>query len=325
MQNLIVTFNIVAPFLLYMLFGALMKRAGYITDDFHAKLNKLVSSTILPIFNFYNLIKADLSALKEGGYIVYVLVGQIVMLAVYALLVHLLKRSPARAGAMVDTMFVNNTMVFGCAIALAMYGEGNFAPMLLVAAILLPLYNGLVIPVIQIYGSKQAALDQSEDGQSVKVSTGKLLLDVLKNPLVIAVFCGLIYQFSGIEFPEFAMTFLSGLSATLTPLIFIILGAGFTFKGFMEDRKDLILCLLIKLVIAPAIMIILPLKFGYRDTVLIACLLAFASPSGVTTASVVKSCGCDERFAGEMVALSSGLSILSLFLWIFLFKTLGLV
>ena len=323
MQNLVVTFNIVAPFLMYMLFGVLLKRLGFMTPEFTDKLNRIVSGAILPIFNFYNFLQADLTALKSGGSVLYILLATLCMLVILVLLTtFIIKRNPGRGGAIVDTLFVNNSMVFGNAIALSMYGEGNFDPMLLAAAVLLPVYNGLVLPVIQMYGSKQAA---SENGSAGKLSAKKMLKDLCTNPLLIAVFLALIFSLLNIRLPQVVNTFLAGISGTLTPLIFMIMGARFTLEGFRHDTKDLSLCLILKLIVIPVVALALPLSWGYRDCMLLSVLLCFGSPSGVTTVPVSKSCGCDDQFAGEMVAVSSGLSMLTVFLWIFLFKTLGMM
>lgn len=327
MNNLIVTFNIIAPFMLYMLLGLLFRRLGLLKEDLVGGINRLVSTVFLPVFNFQNFLKADLSGLSHGGFIFYIIAWNLIMLTAMIIMTRALKYNPARAGTMILICYINNSMVFGIAVASQMYPPGEFTEVILAAAVLLPFYNALTVPIMQYYGEKQKMLDAGNgDGSAkLKVDGKQLLKTIITNPLVIAVILGLTAMTLRLDLPDFADSFLTGISGLVTPLIFICLGASFSIENVREDRRDLILGLLIKLVIAPMIALILPLKWGYRDQVLLACLVCFAAPTGVTSVPLSRALGCDARLAEENLALSSACSIFTMFLWIFIFKQMGLL
>lgn len=327
MENLTVSFNIIAPFMLYMLLGALFRRLEFVGGDTIKGIDRLVSTVFLPVFNFMVFIKADLSAIARGGFIFYILAAHLVLLAALMLLVKLMRFEPATAGTVVLSSFISNSMVMGLAVAVQMFEAGKYLEVVLAAASTLPFYNGLMIPIIQGYGEKQRLLDEGRAGESVtiKVDVSALLIRVLKNPLVIAMLAGLIFQLIGIELPTFADTFISGLSNLVTPLIFIALGFEFKLGNIKEDRRPLLLILLIKLFISPLVFLTLPVIWGFTGAKLLACLIAFGTPCGVTTVPLLRACGCNSRLAGEALALSSALSVFTMFLWIFAFKQMGLM
>ena len=327
MDNLIVSFNIIAPFMLYMLLGALFKKLGLVGEDTIKGMNKLVSMVFLPVFNFMNFLKADLSAIAHGGFIFYILAAHLVLLLCMILLVRILKFEPATAGTIVLCCFISNSMVMGLAVAAQMFEAGQYIEVILAGASTLPFYNGVMVPIIQTYGEKQRLLDEGRGGENarIKIDLPALLKRVFTNPLVIAVLAGLLFQLIGIHLPTFANTFISGLSNLVTPLIFICLGFEFKLGNVKEDRKPLLLILLIKLVISPLVFMALPVYWGYTGSKLLACLVAFGAPCGVTTVPLLRACGCNSRLAGEALALASALSIITMFLWIFGFKQLGLM
>ncbi len=327
MENLIVSFNIIAPFMLYMLLGALFRKINLVSGDTIKGMNRLVSMVFLPVFNFMNFIKADLSAIAHGGFILYVLAAHFVLLISLMLLVKLMKFEPATAGTIVLCCFISNSMVMGFAVAAQMFEAGQYLEVILVGASTLPFYNGVMIPIIQTYGEKQRLINEGRGGEGakVKVDVPALLKRVFTNPLVIAVLAGLAFQLIGIKLPTFANTFINGLSNLVTPIIFICLGYEFKIGNLKEDRKPLLLILAIKLVISPLVFMTLPVLWGYTGSKLLACLVAFGAPCGVTTVPLLHGCGCNSRLAGEALALASALSIVTMFLWIFTFKQMGIM
>ena len=50
----------------------------------------------------------------------------------------------------------------------------------------------------------------------------------------------------------------------------------------------------------------------------------FASPTAVNSFTMAQQMGGDAELAGDIVVTTSAASILTMFLWIFLFKSLGM-
>ena len=55
MENLKLTFNIIAPLLCYMLLGAFFRHVGIVTEDFRNRMNKLLVKAFVPVSVFNSL------------------------------------------------------------------------------------------------------------------------------------------------------------------------------------------------------------------------------------------------------------------------------
>ena len=63
---------------------------------------------------------------------------------------------------------------------------------------------------------------------------------------------------------------------------------------------------------------------GFRDLEFVALIGVFASPTAVNSFTMVQQMDCgDAELAGDIVIMTSAVSIVSFFLWIWLFKSLG--
>ena len=102
-------------------------------------------------------------------------------------------------------------------------------------------------------------------------------------------------------------------------------GSAFSFKAAKKDSTLLAIATFTKLVLIPGIFMILPIMWGWKDEVLLAMLVAFATPTAISSYPMAKAAGCDGQLASEIVAFTTGLSMFSIFIWIFCFKSFGLL
>jgi hypothetical protein len=64
---------------------------------------------------------------------------------------------------------------------------------------------------------------------------------------------------------------------------------------------------------------------GIRGVEFLGLIGIFASPTAVNSFTMVQQMKCgDEELAGDIVVMTSAVSIFSFFLWIYLFKSLGM-
>ena len=73
----------------------------------------------------------------------------------------------------------------------------------------------------------------------------------------------------------------------------------------------------------PVIMIPIVVSMGYRDSDLLAALLAYQTPIAVSSYIMAQQAGADDQLAGQLVVFSSAVSIATLFVTIFILKQMG--
>ena len=77
--------------------------------------------------------------------------------------------------------------------------------------------------------------------------------------------------------------------------------------------------------VPPAVMLILPLAAGWSQENIVAVMVGLGAPSAVICYAMTELYECDADMAGEMVSLSSALSMITIFLWIFGLKQAGFI
>ena len=102
------------------------------------------------------------------------------------------------------------------------------------------------------------------------------------------------------------------------------LGATFTFSGLQKNLKKIIAANLIRLVIAPLVAILGAMAIGLRGNDLAIVLLASAPSLATTSFPMAIARDSDYELTGQIVVTTSFFCCISLFLWIFVLKQLGL-
>ena len=79
-----------------------------------------------------------------------------------------------------------------------------------------------------------------------------------------------------------------------------------------------------RLIVNPALLVALAAALGFRGVALGIILLVFAAPVAVNSYTMALQMDGDANLAGGIVLLTTALSCFTLFLWIWLLKSLGL-
>lgn len=325
MENLIVSFRIIMPLFLYMMLGYAAKKRGLLTKELNDGVNQLMFALFLPVLLFKTLYQDDLSGFGRAAFIPYAMAGTVLSFLMLFALFSRLEKDPAKRGSLIQGAFRGNSILFGLPVAISIFGEGNTAEVAIVLAAIIPIYNVLSVLILEVCG--QAAV--SEDPR-VKLTLGSVnwknvAQSIAKNPLIHAVLLGLLANRLGIVLPDYLEKTMAGVAGVVTPMAFVLLGAAFNLSSAMEDKRSIALASLMKLVVNPVIFLILPIIWGWNGPVLGAILIAFGTPTAVSSFPMAKALRCDADLAGEIVVATSAASILTIFLWIFVLKQMMLI
>ena len=119
-------------------------------------------------------------------------------------------------------------------------------------------------------------------------------------------------------------TTLANIKSTATPLAFLILGGDLKFGNMLRNVKFSMLSVLGKTVLIPAIMLpISKFLFGFGALEMAILVAVFATPNAVSSYAMARNYEADYDLAGEIVTLSTLISILTIFVFITITKSLG--
>ena len=311
MEELRLSANAVLPVFLMMAAGYLARCLGVLERGDVGKMNRVAFRVFLPCLLFYNVYRSDLSSAVNGTLIAYAVLGVLTVFAAAYIVVLRLEPLNERRGVVMQGIFRSNYVILGLPIAQALLGDHELGPVSVLIAIVVPLFNVLAVFVLERF-------------RGGNVKPGEIAVQVLKNPLVVSSALGIAVLLLGIRLPPILEKTVSGLGTIATPLQLFLLGAFFRFEGLGRYARALTAVTTVKLVVTPAIFLSLAAVLGFRGVEFVALLGIFASPTAVNSFTMAQQMGGDAELAGDIVVSTSVFSALTMFGWIFLFKTLGI-
>ena len=304
--------NAVLPMFMLLAAGFLSQKAGVLTREDVPRFNKVAFRIFLPCLLFYNIYCSDLSAAVKPGLIIYAVCGVLlVFAAAYLSVQHLVWREDWK-GVIAQGIFRSNFVIMGIPIAQALVGADQLGAVTVLIAVVVPLFNFLSVYVLERF-------------RGGNVNVRKVLLEVAKNPLIISSLLGILCQLLGIRLPGLLEQTVSSLSVIASPLQLFLLGAFFRFDGLGRYIKPLTAVTTVKLFVTPALLLGTAALLGIRGGDFVGLIGIFASPTAVNSFTMVQQMDCgDAELAGDIVVMTSAVSILSFFLWILIFKNFGI-
>ena len=303
--------NAVLPMCLIMALGYGTRRLGWIRREEIFAINKIAFRIFLPCLLYYNVYCSDLSGSFDPLLMAYAVGGVLLTFGLSLGYTLLTEKLPERRGVMIQGMFRSNYVIMGIPVATALLGSDQLGTVSILIAVVVPLFNMLAVVVLEVFrGQKPKPLH--------------ILGQIAKNPLVIASALGILTLAAGIRLPHILERTIQNVSAIASPLQLFLLGAFFQFSGLKTYRRELVTVSAAKLIVSPGLFLGLGALLGFRGVAFVSLIGIFASPTAVNSFTMAQQMGGDAELAGDIVVTTSAVSILTMFLWIFLFKSLGM-
>lgn len=168
-------------------------------------------------------------------------------------------------------------------------------------------------------GITAAVNGMSENIENGSEQQGKLqgTVEIVKkifNIGVIACIAAMLLYFLQTPVPSFLQAFITNLGNLTAPLSMMIIGASLAqmpFKELFLDKK-LLLFSLVKLLLLPAVWMIMVNRVAEQEILRGVCLVMMATPAGSMTAMLAQQYGGDYETASRGVALTTVLSVITM-------------
>lgn len=305
MEQFWTSFNIVMPLVLMMATGMLIRRVGLVSEDAFRVINRIVFYIGIPTLVFYSVVTDRTPA--RWQYALWVAGSILAAFVLSMLLARALSKDPAKRGTLAQAAFRSNDGIFGLAVASALLGEGNTGTMAFTLVVSASLFG---VTGVLCY----------ELNRGGKVKIGKVLLNLVKNPILIAAALAFIVRFTGLSLPYFVLKPIEYFKHMCTPLGFLVLGGVLSFKSLREDWKLVTIVSAMKLIVFPvAVCAIAYLLGGIRGAELASLFIVFASPTAMSCLPMASELGGDVKLSGELIAVTTVLSLLTVFLYLTFF------
>ena len=314
-ESFLAAVRVVVPMMLTIFLGWLFRVRGIvdIVDRVTMKnFDKLLFRIFMPTLLFKNIYDMDFSqglAVKE---MIFAGVCLTVLFAFCVTFPKLLTSDGNKSSVIGQAVVRGNYILFGVAVSEALYGEGNVGAVVMLGVV--------VIPAINIFAAVILELNRSG-----KADVGKLFLAILKNPMIIGAICAFVFKIFHIIIPGPVWSVVRSIANSTTTLSFISLGVGLEMAAVDSDKKLLAWGIVLRMVVVPLIFMPLSILAGFRDQSLCAMMIVFAAPTAVSSYPMAVAMGADGKLAGQFVCSTTILSVVTIFLWTLLLKTVGFI
>ena len=298
--------------MLLMLTGFLARKTHVIAAEGVKQANSAVFHIFLPILLCINVMDTQVATIQDGWVLVYAMVSILVSFLVLVALAPTICASPIQRGVFIQGIARSNYAVYGIPLVLMMYPQADTSISALMVVAVVPLFNVLSTLVLMLNSGK-------------KVNPWSILRGILTNPLIIGTLLGVALWQLGWQFPTVLDKPLRSLGNIATPLALFLLGASIDFGKVRSSARLLTLSVIGRLLWIPLLFLSIAVLLGARDVNLATLIAVFASPTAVSSYPMAQAIGGDAEFAAAQIALTTALSGITVFLWIFILTTLGFV
>lgn len=312
MESLLLSVNAVVPFFIYIAFGYLVRTVGLASEAFLNKLNQLIFKAFFPIMMFCNLYTIDPGEVFRGRFVVVEVCSVLAVTGLGLLIVPRLVKENARRGVIIQALYRSNAVLFMLPLTVSIYGQDCQGTVTLALAFLIPLYNVIAVVVLESF-------------RGGKVEPKVFVENIVKNPMIDGAAAGLLFYALGIDLPSCVLTPLQQYSSLCTPLGMFVLGGTLKFSQLKSDMRYVVPTLAAKLVLIPALTYSVGLALGLEPVERFLLLAMYATPVAAASYPMAQNMGGDGDLAGELVVMSTALSVVTLFLWILALSTLSLI
>lgn len=301
------------------LLGNILSRK-MLSETFFDQCDKLVFKVALPVFLFCKLVQSDLSNLPDIRAILYCMAAILSAFIIISVGAYFFLPIEKR-GSFVHGTFRANFSIVGFVLADTLLGETGATAIACATPFVIIISNILAVTTLTVNMPREK-----------RMSTGKLILNILKNiatnPLIIGVVCALPFMIFNIKLPEIASNSLDYVKNIATPLALLSLGA--VSPSERTDKKvkimpEAIIATVIKLIVMPAAFIGVALLLGFRKESLALIMILGTSPTAATSYIMSKSMHSDGELAKQIVLLTTVCCSLTIFIFAFILRYFNLI
>jgi len=196
-----------------------------------------------------------------------------------------------------------NTYI-GLACIDVLYGDRGLITAALCLAVYIPLVNVLCV----------VALTGGGEGGTRRLS--RIINSVATNPLVLACVAGIAISYSGFDIPQLAESVLEILSQPALPIGLLAVGAGIRFVALGEQSWQLLIAVLNKLAVLPALILAGCLLFETPRAVALIVLLLTALPAPPSAYILARQLGGNESLMANIITVQTLAAFFVIPVWI---------
>lgn len=313
-NNLVFSMNTALPIFLVMLVGFGLKKGGIIDESFVKTANIFVFYVALPIKLFYDVSQTNFLEAFDGRLLSFLIAATLGGIVISWLMGKTVTKNPAQLGAFIHGCYRGNFIYIG--FSLMENITGSLHPKVpIVAAVMVPLYNILGVMILSYTATAPNAVDRIR----------KTVVSIFRNPMVLSIGAGILASLVSLPIPLFLARTMGYFSALTTPLALVAIGASFVLGKSMTSLKPSLTASLMKLIILPMAAVMAAIYWGFQGDDLLLVYVLFGVPTATTSYIMTVALKGDSEMAANIIMITTALSVITMTIYVFVFKSMGII
>jgi len=286
------------PVFFIIICGYIFKKSSFPDDRFWPGAERLVYYFLFPALLFSSTARASWELYSVAS-MVWALLGATFIMC---LLLFGLRRRLAKNNAAFSSVFqgsIRFNSYIGLAATFALFGDAGLHLAAIFLALMIPVVNVLSVMVLVGYNDKKNGW--------IWIFTG-----VVKNPLIIACLAGMSTNLLGLQIPEVLDKLATILGRGSLPLGLLAVGASLQIATFKDAGLEVLYACFLKLLLLPALTWSACYIFSVDTMSTAVSILFTALPGSPVSYILAKQLGGDSRLMSSIVAMQTGISMITL-------------
>jgi malonate transporter len=272
----------IIPIIIVVIVGYFLARTHLIPPENWKAIELLGFRVLIPAIIIHSIYTSDLSVSRVGPFI-WTLLGAFFLAGALAFSFRIFTGVTRFSNPRFTTLFQTTTR-WNAYIALAagtqILGDGALVLISVAMAFIIPLINVINIIVLSTYGD-------------ARLSFSGIVLNVLKNPLVIGCIAGIFLNLSGVILPKQVLDGIEIISRGALAIGLLAIGAGIDFSRLFTASYALVVGVVMRIAVCPAIFVLLGRFYGLTNDQMVCGILVCSVPAATNGYIVAKQMGGD--------------------------------
>jgi hypothetical protein len=286
------------PVFLIIICGYVLKKSKFPGNDFWPGAERIVYYILFPALLFSSSAGASWDSYSVSSMVWAILAALFIMCGLLLILRPKLSKKDASFTSVFQGS-IRFTSYIGFAAVFSLFGDEGLYLTAIFITVMIPMVNILCIMVLVRYGGQKGGWHW-------------IFTTVIKNPLVIACLAGMALNLLGLKLPEMVGNFTTILGKGSLPLGLLAVGASLQFNAIKKTIPEIIYACLLKLLLLPTLMWLSCLLIGVDNLSTSVAVLFAALPGSPLSYILAKQLGGDTRLMSSIIAVQTGISMITL-------------
>lgn len=299
--------ELIFPVFAVIVTGYVFAKLKLLPDGIGDALIQFLFYVAIPALLFVVIAQEETKALLNWPFIVSFGGATVaVFLLMLAFAIYFLKSTAVAATMLAMIAVASNTGIVGLPLLHSLFGNK--------VIVLAALANILVVAliIIQVFLLEATRPKAPDEVVSILAHLKKVLL----NPVILSTILGLAYAISPLSLPKVVVNYLDVLSAAVAPCALFAIGMSIRPASIVESGATVMLAASAKLIVLPALALLIVLSVGADPLVAVAVVVSAALPTAKNEFILAKQYHQSEDLAAQTVSLTTAISIVTLILWL---------